>query len=161
MLRRMLDSPVRDHMQPPPTVVSPDTTVRELADLFADQGLTFAAVVQGERLVGVVSESDLMLQEMEGDDLHPPHAIPFLGDLVFIQGKRDFEERFRKSFGTTVSDLMDDEPITIGPDDTLHAAARKIVEHDVNRLPVLDAQGKLLGSVGRSEIVKALAALEF
>jgi len=161
MLSRMFDSPVSEHMQPTPAVVSPETTVGELATLFAEQGIGFAAVMDGERLVGVVSESDLILQEMESDDLHLPHAIPFLGDLVFIQGNRRFEERFRKSFGTTVDDLMDRDPVAVRPDDTLHAAARKIVEHDVSRLPVLDESGRLVGSVGRSEIVKALAEVEF
>ena len=148
-------------MQPPPAAVSPTTTVRDLAELFTEEGLTFAAVLEEGKLVGVVSESDLVLQEMEADDMHLPHAIPFLGDLVFYQGNRRFEERFRKSFGTTVADLMYTNPVTVKPDDTVHSAARKLVEHDVARLPVIDADGALVGSIGRSEIVRALALLEF
>jgi CBS domain-containing protein len=157
----MVEDPVKAVMQANPVTVPPDMRVRELAELFADQGLPFAPVIDGERLVGVVSEADLVLQEVAGDDLHVPYAVPFLGDLVFIEGRRRFEERYRKAFGATVSDLMTRDPVTIGPDATVHDAARLLAEHHVARLPVLDDDGRLLGTIGRSEVVRALARTQF
>ena len=156
----MIEAPVRDHMAAGAPTVAPDTTVRDLVELFADRNLTFAPVVDGEgKLVGVVSESDLVFQEVEGDDIHQPYSIPFLGDLIPLS--RDHtNEQFRREFGTTVSDLMSGDPVTVGAGETVHEAARLIAKHDVARLPVLD-DGKVVGTIGRSEIIRALARLEF
>jgi CBS domain-containing protein len=156
----MIEAPVRDHMAAGSPSVAPETTVRDLVELFADRNLTFAPVIDANgQLVGVVSESDLVFQEVEGDDLHQPYSIPFLGDLIPLS--RDHTDaQFRREFGTTVSDLMSGEPVTVGADDTVHEAARLIAKHDVSRLPVID-DGKVVGTIGRSEIIRALARLEF
>ena len=55
---------------------------------------------------------------------------------------------------------MVDEPITVRDDSTVHDAAKQLVEHKLVRVPVLDASGALVGTIGRPEIVRALAATE-
>jgi CBS domain-containing protein len=56
---------------------------------------------------------------------------------------------------------MTTDVVKITEDRTVHDAARLLVDRDVPRLPVVDAQGNLVGAIGRSEIVRALATLEF
>ena len=101
-------------------------------------GVGYAPVVDADgRLLGVVSETDLILQEVEGEDLEQPHAIPFIGDPIVWGGTHDFEKQFRRSFGATAADLMTPKPVTIGPDETVHKAARILAREDVARLPVV------------------------
>jgi len=161
MLRAVIEAPVSDHLQRDPVTVSPDLSVRDLAERFANEAITWAPVLQGGKLVGVVSDKDLVLQEVGGDELHPPFAIPFLGDPIYVTGGRRFEAAFRKAFGSTVADLMTRDVVSIREDQTVHQAARLLVDKDVPRLPVVDRDGNLLGAIGRSEIVRALASLEF
>jgi len=160
MLSGVIDAPVSDHLQRDPVTVTPDLSVRELAERFANESIAWAPVLQGGRLVGVVSDKDLMLQEAGGDELHLPFAIPFIGDPIYVTG-RGFEASFRKAFGASVADLMTTDVVKITEDRTVHDAARLLVDRDVPRLPVVDAQGNLVGAIGRSEIVRALATLEF
>jgi predicted transcriptional regulator len=161
MLRAVIDAPVSDHMQRQPVTVTPDLSVRELAERFAAEAITWAPVVDAGTLVGVVSDKDLVLQEVGGDELHPPFAIPFLGDPIYLTGGRRFEAAFKKAFGSSVADLMTTDVIRIRDDKTVHEAARLLVDKDVPRLPVVDGHGALVGAIGRSEIVRALATLEF
>jgi CBS domain-containing protein len=152
---------VEDSMQREPVTVGPDLTVRGLAELFAEKNLAFAPVVRDGRLLGVVSDADLVLQEVADDEQPFPHAIPLLGDMLFIESRHRFEERFRKAFGTSVADLMDDDPPTVGPDATVHDAARLLVDRGVPRVVVVDESRRVLGTIGRSEIVRYLASVEF
>ena len=82
-------------------------------------------VVDGDRLVGIVTESDLVLQ---GDDasLHLPHYFELFGGVVFLEPLQHLEDRLRKAFATSVSDMMTADVETISPDATVHEAARMI-----------------------------------
>ncbi|MEX2556149.1 MAG: CBS domain-containing protein [Actinomycetota bacterium] len=72
------------------------------------------------------------------------------GVLAWARGRR---ER-RKAEALTVRELMTSPVITAGPDDTLGAAARLMHERGVKRLPVVDADGKVVGIVSRQDLVK-------
>ena len=52
---------------------------------------------------------------------------------------------------------MDDEPHTIGPDDTLEDLATLMNEHELSHVPVVDANGMLVGIVARGDIVRFIA----
>jgi CBS domain-containing protein len=59
--------------------------------------------------------------------------------------------------GQTVGEVMTAKPITITPETTVSQAVNLMVEHDIKRLPVVDAKGKLLGLVSRVNVLRALA----
>ena len=52
---------------------------------------------------------------------------------------------------------MESEPVTITAEQTVHDAAQKMIDHNVNRLPVVDGAGALVGVISRADIVRALA----
>ena len=67
-------------------------------------------VVDAERkVVGIVSESDLILSEEEAD-LHLPHYLNIMGGIVFVGSMKGFEERLNKAFATKVSRADDRRP---------------------------------------------------
>ena len=147
---------VRDRMQVDSPTVTPDTGIGELARLLSDAGRSSVPVVEDGRLVGMVGQADLIFQEVE-DDVEMPHTLPILGGVIFLEGLDQWRERFRRAFGTTVGDLMTRKPATIAPEATLHEAARTMVHRNVNRLPVVDSGGAVLGVISRADIVRALA----
>jgi CBS domain-containing protein len=69
---------------------------------------------------------------------------------------KHFEERAKKAFAATASDMMTTDLVTVGPDEPAEHAARLISERKHNRLPVVDEEGRLIGVVTRVDVLAAL-----
>ena len=106
-------------------------------------------------MVGIVSESDLILSEEESD-LHLPHYLNIMGGIVFVGSMKGFEEKLNKAFATNVRDLMTPDPVVVSIDDNAEAVAKRIAESHHNHLPVVDGEGRLAGMVTRADALAAL-----
>ncbi len=156
----MIDAAVRDVMLTDPVTVRPEMLLRDLVDLFVERQLQGVPVVDaGGTLVGIVTEGDLILQEVEGD-VEVPHFVPFLDGAIFLEPTDRYDEQMRKAFAATAGDLMTRKVRTVAPGDTIHEAARRMARHEVSRLPVVE-DGRVVGMVSRSDVVRALARYVF
>ena len=136
--------------------VSPTDDARTAIDLLAKTELGAVAVVDGDRkVVGIVSESDLILSD-EQSDLHLPHYLNIMGGVVFIGSMKGFEERLDKAFATEVSDLMTADPIVAHTFEAADRVAKKIADKHHNHLPVVDEDGRLAGMVTRADALAAI-----
>jgi CBS domain-containing protein len=148
---------VREYMDPDPLTVSPDASVEEVARIIGERELHGLPVVDGDgRVVGIVTENDLVIGDEQGD-LHIPHYIELFGGLVFLEPFRRFEERLKKAVASTASDMMTPDPATVEADADVHEAARLIVETGHNRIPVVEGD-RLVGVISRADVVRALAS---
>jgi CBS domain-containing protein len=148
---------VRDIMDPEPATVRRDSPVEEVVATLRDNELPGLPVVDDDgRVVGIVTEADLVLPDDQGD-LHIPHYINLFGGTVFLEPLGRFEERLRKAFASKAEDMMSTDPDTVSPDTTVQEAARIIHETGHNRLPVVE-DGRLVGVVTRVDVLGALAA---
>jgi CBS domain-containing protein len=136
--------------------VSPGDDARTAIDLLAksDQGAV-AVVDEDGKVVGIVSESDLILSDEESD-LHLPHYLEIMGGVVFIGSMKGFEERLDKAFATKVSDLMTADPVLVRTFESADRVAKKIADKHHNHLPVVDEGGRLAGMVTRADALAAL-----
>jgi CBS domain-containing protein len=138
--------------------VRPDEDARAAIDLLAKTDLGAIPVVdEGSKVVGIVSESDLILSEEESD-LHLPHYLNIMGGIVFVGSMKGFEERLEKAFATKVSELMTPDPIVAHDYESVDRVAKKIADEHHNHLPVVDADGTLVGMVTRADALAALVA---
>lgn len=138
--------------------VTPDDDARAAIDLLAKTDLGAIPVIDGDRkVVGIVSESDLVLGEEESD-LHLPHYLNIMGGIVFVGSMKGFEERLEKAFATKVSELMTPDPVVARGYEAADRVAKKIADHHHNHLPVVDADGHLVGMVTRADALAALVA---
>jgi CBS-domain-containing membrane protein len=138
--------------------VTREEDARKAIELLAKTELGAIPVVDSEnKVVGIVSESDLILSDEESD-LHLPHYLNIMGGVVFIGSMKGFEERLNKAFGTNVRDLMTADPFVAKTDDDAETVARTIAEKHHNHLPVVDADGRLAGMVTRADALAALVA---
>jgi len=136
--------------------VSPGDEARAAIDLLAKTDLGAIPVVDGERkVVGIVSESDLILTD-EQSDLHLPHYLNIMGGIVFIGSMKGFEERLDKAFATDVSELMTADPVVAHDYEAADRVAKKIADSHHNHLPVVDADGFLVGMVTRADALAAM-----
>lgn len=138
--------------------LGPEDEARTAIDLLAKTDLGAIPVIDEDRkVVGIVSESDLILSEEESD-LHLPHYLNIMGGIVFVGSMKGFEERLEKAFATKVSELMTAEPIVAHDYDAAERVAKKIADHHHNHLPVVDGDGHLVGMVTRADALAAIVA---
>lgn len=138
--------------------VSPTDDARTAIGLLAERDLAAIPVVDGDgKVVGIVSESDLILSEEESD-LHLPNMLNILGGVVFVGSMKGFEDRLDKAFATEVSELMTPDPICAEAGQSASEVARLIADHHHNHLPVIDGEGRLQGLVTRADALAALVA---
>jgi CBS-domain-containing membrane protein len=138
-----------------PTVSAGDDA-RTAIDLLSKSELGAIPVVDEQRrVVGIVSEADLILSDEESD-LHLPHYLNIMGGIVFVGSMKGFEERLNKAFATDVAELMTPQPIVVRTDDGADLVARTIADKHHNHLPVVDADGQLAGMVTRADALAAL-----
>jgi CBS domain-containing protein len=136
----------------------PDDNVAEAMQILVERGIDGAPVVDADgAVVGMLSTADLIVQESR---LHFPTVISLLGaTLELPSSKRHFDDDLRRVLGSTVREVMQADPITIGADDTVEEAATLMHDHDVSRLPVV-ADAGLAGIVARVDILRGILAEE-
>ncbi len=124
-----------------------DTPFKEIARLMAEYRVSGLPVLNPvDQLIGIVSESDLLRNEEWGG----PKS--FL--LDWFIGKKRLEEIESRRENVVAGDVMTRHVVTIGPDATVHEAARTILENGVKRLPVVDEDKRVLGIVSRQDLIR-------
>lgn len=136
---------VRDVMTPDVVAVREDATYRQVVDTLAQRAVSAVPVIDATgRVVGVVSEADVL------------HKVEFSDGK---EERRGFPRPSRraarvKAHAAAARDLMTAPAVTIGPDESVAAAAKLIESRRVKRLPVVDGEGNLLGIVSRRDLMK-------
>ena len=134
--------------------VSPDMTVQELARLLSERGISGVPVVENGRLIGIVSEGDLLHRAETGTERRTARQRWRWYDDTQSDLARDYV----KSHGRTVRDIMTREVIAVGETTDLAEVAALLETKRVKRVPVL-RDGKLVGIISRANLVRALAAV--
>lgn len=135
--------------------VDPDATVQAVAGLLSERGISGAPVVDSSgKLVGIISEGDLLRRTEIGTD-QPGSARRswWLEDFATARA-RDYV----KSHGRTVRDIMSRDVVSVTDDADLSEIARLLETNRIKRVPVLH-DGKIVGIVSRSNLVRALSAV--
>lgn len=124
--------------------VAPDATYREVVDVLVGKRVSAVPVVDGgQRVIGVVSEADL-LRKIE----YAGHEQPRL-----FEGRRRRGRRV-KALAHDAGDLMSEPAVTVPAGTSVAAAARLMDSEAVKRLPVVDDLGRLIGIVTRVDLLK-------
>ena len=111
---------VRDIMTTPVITVPPTMTVKELAALFRDKRIGGVPVVDEDRLVGIVTEGDLMAMDA---DIQMPHYFELFDSIIYLGSQKKFKEQLEKASAATVEQLMTDDVKSVAPDDEARVAA--------------------------------------
>ncbi|MBV9835379.1 MAG: CBS domain-containing protein [Alphaproteobacteria bacterium] len=134
--------------------VSPETSVYDAAQLLLRHRITSLPVLNAEkRLVGLISESDLMRRnETKCEKRCPWWSAVFASDLRLAS-------EFLRTHGRLVSDVMSSAVTTAHARMSLRELAELMERHVIKRLPVVDGD-RLVGIVSRRDLLRALLALE-
>ncbi|MGF6697282.1 CBS domain-containing protein [Paraburkholderia sp. MM5496-R1] len=133
--------------------VTPDMTVREVAQIFVDNGISGAPVLDPDGTVaGMISEGDLLRRNEIGTDVRPRTSWLHLWSAS--HEARDYI----KTHAPKVRDVMTKDVVTVQPDTSLAEVAAILETRRIKRVPVTKA-GQLVGIVSRANLVQALASV--
>jgi CBS domain-containing protein len=118
---------VRDTMTSNPCAIDADKTVAYAAKMMRDEDVGLAPIVEGDRLVGVLTDRDVAVR-------------------VVAEG-RDPEQ-------IKVSEVASRDLVTLDPQQDLDEALRLMARHQVRRLPVVEEDGRLVGVVAQADVAR-------
>jgi CBS domain-containing protein len=118
---------VTDSMSSNPCSIDADKSVAYAAKMMKDEAVGLAPIVEGERLVGTVTDRDIAIRA--------------------VAAGKDPET-------TKVKEIATREVVTIDPGQELDEALRLMAEHQVRRLPVIEEDGRLVGVLAQADVAK-------
>ncbi len=145
----------KDIMTTDVITVDPETSVKDAANIMSEHGISGLPVVRDNKLVGIVTENDLIIKDKK---LHFPEYINVLGGIIYLESYKKFEEEFKKFTAVKVKELMTTDVITANPEDSIEDLATIMHQKNINRIPVVDNAGQMIGIVTRNNIVKHIAS---
>jgi CBS domain-containing protein len=118
---------IHDAMTSNPRGVERSTPVVEAARLMKSEDVGSLPVLDGERLVGMLTDRDITLR-------------------IVAEGK--------DAQSTTVGEIASTDLVTIDPQQGLDEALRLMAQHQVRRLPVVEEDGRLVGILAQADVAK-------
>jgi CBS domain-containing protein len=147
---------VADVMSRDLITVKPQTPIKEAIQILAERNISGLPVVDDAgKLVGVLSETDLLWQET---GVEPPLYIMFLDSVIYLENPARHDQELHKALGQTVGEVMSTNPVTVKPDQPLRKAAKLMQEKSIRRLAVTDEEDKVIGILTTGDIVRAMVA---
>jgi CBS domain-containing protein len=153
----MTTSSVADIMTTDVVTVDPSITVTEAAKLMVDHEIGALPVLEGGKVVGIVTEGDLIMQDVKLE--YPTYLHLLDGYIMYPPSTRHFESELKKAVAADVRTVMTDDPVTIQATSSIEDAATLLVDKDVSRIPVLEGED-LVGIVSKSDVVRSLLSGE-
>jgi len=122
---------VQDLMTSNPKTVASESSVVEAAKIMRDENVGIVPLVDGERLVGTITDRDIAIKVVaEGSDLQ----------------------------STTAGQAASRDLVTIDPQQDLDEALRLMAQHQVRRLPVVEEDGRLVGILAQADVAREATA---
>jgi len=140
-----MDGLVKDVMSTQVVAVKRGASFKEMAASLRQYRVSAFPVIDDDgKVIGVVSEADLLAKEALADDLA---GIP--GVITGILHHKEHE----KAGGLTAGEMMTHPAVTVRPEDPVGHAARVMYSLQVKRLPVVDSAGHLVGIISRADVL--------
>lgn len=150
---------VRDVMTSPVVSIGPDTSVKDASALLAQRNVSGLPVVDGDRVVGIFSEADVLrsMKTMKKDLRLVYPSISSLG-IAFQEEvtQREIIEAYNEIGKMPVKQVMSPQVVTVAPDEAINEAIASMVRKGISRLPVVE-KNKLVGIITRGDVIRGLA----
>lgn len=151
---------VKEFMNKDVICLSSEDTIFDAAKTLSEMNIAGAPVLENDKIVGIVSISDIIKFIDVKLGRLPKIDTPGLSTLLLalVQVKKmhsDFKKELEEITAIKIKHVMTKEVITVSSSQTMIDVAEMIEKHDINRLLVVD-NGKIVGIVARADIIKSL-----
>lgn len=142
----------RDIMIRSVTTVGPEDSLEEVVGTMSAAGVSGVPVVDPQgKVVGIISEKDVMRRALGGKE---GSIMTLMTGCLRANGCMCLKVR-----GMAAREIMTSPVVTVAAEATLAEMADLVGRRQVNRLPVTDAEGRLIGILARYDIVNAMMKL--
>lgn len=86
----------------------------------------------------------------------PPVYLGLLDTFLYVRDEQALKNEMRKVLARSVGEAMSTDVVTITPDALLPTAADLMLSKKVNRLPVVDADNRVIGVLTRSDVLRGM-----
>ncbi|MEW5958087.1 MAG: CBS domain-containing protein [Chloroflexota bacterium] len=144
-------SQVKDFMTVRTARIRHNSNIQHAAEIVALSGVSDLMVVdEQDNFRGVLSEGDILRT-----------ALPDIDEILEEGGSLDdaFEIFLRKGYELSdlpIAPLIIEDPILVKPDDHVAKAATVLLDKQIRLLPVVDSAGKLVGTISRADVCRAV-----
>lgn len=144
----------KDIMKKSVVFVEENDTIEEVLKVLMKNNVSGLPVVnQNGEVVGVVTEQDLITKEK---GLNIPSYIEFVASILFIDGDLKYNTNHEKIITLTAKEIMSTPAFTVLSDAPIEEIASVMVNRRINRVPVIDKDRRLVGIIGRSDLLPML-----
>ncbi len=138
---------------------SPDDLVYDAARMLREKKISGAPVVEDEKVIGILSETDLM-KLIQSHDIDVNTILPSPFDVLELPvrmklGLDKISDTMKKVASAKVKDIMSKDVVDISKDEDISKAARIMAKGNINRLPVVDDR-RLVGIITRGDVIGAI-----
>lgn len=146
----------KDLMKKDVVCFAPEDSIFHVAKTFSSKNISGAPVVENDKLVGIISETDLIkfIKMQTVERAHPELGVSLsLVDLLrrYVSMRREFKEISK----VKVRGVMNKHVVCVNPNTTLPEVAEIMDKYDIHRVPVVE-NGKLVGIISRSDLIRSL-----
>ncbi len=131
---------IKDWMTRDVQTITPDTTVPEAHRLMTQNNIRRLPVLDGERLVGIVTRGDV-----RGAEASDATSLS-IWELNYLLSRLE------------ISKVMTKKPITVSPGSTIREAAQTMIDNKISGLPLVDDKGKIVGIITESDIFRLVVS---
>ena len=143
---------LKDIMTKDVLTLSPNDSLEKAAELFVEHGISGAPVIDAfNNVIGMLTEGDLVRQQKP---LTKPLFLMLFDGAIPVNLKK-IQNEVEDMGATTVAQLMTQDVVSLHEYDPVSEAADYMIEKNINRVPVINDEGQLLGIVTRHDIVRA------
>lgn len=143
---------VRDHMSKEVTSVAPSAGITDIYRVFKQKNIGGVVVINGEKkIVGMVTRNELLTTIL-------PDYFDMIGDFLFIDDFGALEEELERLPELKLfiaEDLMVKDVVTVNENASLLKVSALMYKYNVNRIPVVDKNKKLVGMISKTDLCHA------
>ncbi len=144
----------KDIMKKNVIFVQEDESIKDVLEVLMKNNISGVPVVdKNKHVVGVVTEKDLITKEK---GLNIPSYIEFVTSILFIDGDLKYNTNHEKIITLTAKEIMSSTVYTVYLDAPIEEIASIMVNRRINRVPVVDKERKLVGIIGRGDLLPIL-----
>jgi len=142
----------KDIMSTQVITFTPDTEIIAAARVLLEKKINGAPVVQGDRLVGILSQTDLVVQQKT---LSLPSLFTLFDGFIPLRSYDKIDAEMKKIAAMTVGEAMTNKPVTVRSDTPIADIAQIMVDKKIHTLPVVEGD-RLVGVVGKEDVLRTL-----
>ncbi|MBI4162495.1 MAG: CBS domain-containing protein [Candidatus Aenigmarchaeota archaeon] len=147
---------IKESMTPRPITLLKNHTLNDALKIMKQQGIRECPVVSNNRLVGIITESDITKAVDVHNKINKIDDLPLVLLNAIAGNYNGMKIEMKNALNKKVHEIMTKDLVTISEDEDLYKAMKLINKHDIRSLPVMKGK-KLTGIISRTDVIRKLS----